>query len=106
MRAERVARCGWARCAVRPEAEQAGARVCGGSGPSGLSQLGQTGLRGLLGFWARGKEGDGDGPAGLGLFEMGFLSYFSLPFSILLLKQTNKGLNSNTNLNSNHTQIF
>ena len=91
---------------VWPEAEQAGARVCGGSGPSGLSQLGQTGLRGLLGFWARGKEGDGDGPAGLGLFEMGFLSYFSLPFSILLLKQTNKGLNSNTNLNSNHTQIF
>ena len=53
---------------MRAEAEQAGACVCGGSGPSGLSRLGLTGLRGLLGFWAEGKEGDGDGPAGLGLF--------------------------------------
>jgi len=43
-------RAGPGECGVRGNARQAGARVCGGSGPSGLSRLGLTGLRGLLGF--------------------------------------------------------
>ena len=39
---------------------------------------------------------------------LGFQAGFSFLFlsSFLFLKQTNKGLNSNTNLNSNHTPKF
>ena len=78
-----------------------------------------AGVGRAAGRWAAGKgwvgpsagkgEGVGLGPVGLELlgWVLGFLMGFYFPFLFYSISKTNKqSLNSNTTLNSNHTQII